>query len=430
MYDSSELALTGDVIVVVINYRLNVFGFMTTWDSAAVGNYGLWDQIMALRWVKNNIEDFGGDPDSITIFGESAGAFSVSILSLLPQNKGLFHRVIAQSGTANSPMTFNNDNKSFMKEIFEEVKCNKSDTVSIVECLRAVPSENFSNITMKLFFSGFNDMYISVAPKIDNDLIKKPLDFSTDLDSSLEFFRSLDYMTGYNNGEGASMLAMEERYGSPTSISEGISSDALCSRFMPRIVKRSFDSIPEVSEALCKAYRADDRIQQGINAVELCGDYEFASAAVQSLIAHSKQNQATNTFHYVFTRPVTSIMGEELPKWFEGAPHGLDLAYLFDFDDKHMEIFINSTFTDADKNMKLTMMKYWTNFAKTGNPNSDSLPDWPSFTEDKMEYMNLNLVSKSEAADANMKHRMKVWLKDIPEIVERHRKGSVNREEL
>ncbi|KAJ8302994.1 hypothetical protein KUTeg_019390 [Tegillarca granosa] len=95
MYGSSELALTGDVIVVVINYRLNVFGFMTTWDSTAVGNYGLWDQIMALQWVKNNIEDFGGDPDSITLFGESAGGFSVSILSLLPQNKGLFHRVIA-----------------------------------------------------------------------------------------------------------------------------------------------------------------------------------------------------------------------------------------------------------------------------------------------------------------------------------------------
>ncbi|KAJ8302532.1 hypothetical protein KUTeg_018928 [Tegillarca granosa] len=368
LYDSSELALTGDVIVVVINYRLNVFGFMTTWDSAALGNYGLWDQIMALKWVKNNIEDFGGDPDSITIFGESAGGFSVSILSLLPQNKGLFHRVIAQSGTANSYMAFNNDKKSFMQDIFDELKCDKQDTISIVECLRAVASENFSNVTMKMLYSGLNDLYISIAPRVDNDLIKQQLDFHTNLGASLEFFRSLDYLAGFTSSEGVTMVALDEGMNleQDFKISEGISPDALCSQFMPRIAKRAFDNIPEVAEALCQAYRADDKIQQGKNAVELCGDFGFAHTAVQSLIAHSKQNQATNTYQYILTRPVSSILGAQLPKWFEGAPHGLDLAYLFDFEDKDLIFLINSTFSDADQNMKQTMMKYWTNFAKTG----------------------------------------------------------------
>ncbi|KAJ8302997.1 hypothetical protein KUTeg_019393 [Tegillarca granosa] len=254
-----------------------------------------------------------------------------------------------------------------MDDIIHEVKCEKADTASIVECLRAVPRVNFSNITMKLFHSGFTDLYIGVAPKIDNDLIKKPLDFNTDLGSSLEFFRSLDYMTGYTNGEGVSIVTMEEVMDLQQgfNISEGISSDALCSRFVPRIAKRSFDSIPEVSEALCIAYRADDRFQQAKNAVELCGHFMFAHGAVQSLLAHSKQNQATNTYQYILTRPVTYILGTQLPKWFEGAPHGLDLSYLFDFKDKDMEFLINLTFTDADKNMKQTMMKYWTNFAKT-----------------------------------------------------------------
>ncbi|KAJ8302529.1 hypothetical protein KUTeg_018925 [Tegillarca granosa] len=436
MYDSTELALTGDVIVVTINYRLNVFGFMTTWDSIAMGNYGLWDQIMALQWVKNNIEDFGGDPDSITIFGESAGGFSVSILSLLPQNKGLFHRVIAQSGIVNAPMAFNNDKKSFMEDILQDVKCDKADSVSIVKCLREVPSENFSNISLKIFYGGIDDLYIGLAPRVDNDLIKQPLDFRSELDSSLDFFRSLDYMTGYTNGEGISMANTIEVStsdmvnGKLPDLSKGISQDAVCNKFIPRIAKRSFDSNSKVSEVLCKAYKADDKIRQGKNAVDLIGDYMFASEAIESLFAHSKQNKATKTYQYIISRPTKKTFGYELPEWFEGAPHGMDVPYLFDFKDKDFELLLNTTLTEADRKLKQTMMKFWTNFAKTGNPNSDSLPEWPGFTEAKMEYMNLNLESKSEAADGDIKRRMKLWIEDIPKIVERHRRSDVNREEL
>ncbi|XP_052071092.1 carboxylesterase 1F-like [Mytilus californianus] len=97
-YDGSYLSGIGDVIVVTINYRLGVFGFFSTMDDVALGNYGLWDQQMAIKWVHDNIESFGGDPNSVTIAGQSAGAFSVALQALNPANKGLFHRVIAQSG--------------------------------------------------------------------------------------------------------------------------------------------------------------------------------------------------------------------------------------------------------------------------------------------------------------------------------------------
>ena len=92
-------SVLGDVIVVSINYRLGILGFLNS-NGTLKGNYGLWDQIMALQWVQDNIESFGGDKTSVTIFGESAGGFSVSLLAMSPMAKGLFHRVIAQSGVA------------------------------------------------------------------------------------------------------------------------------------------------------------------------------------------------------------------------------------------------------------------------------------------------------------------------------------------
>lgn len=80
---------TKDVIVVTINYRLGFFGFLTTGDENALGNYGLWDQTLALRWVKDNISSFGGDPNNITVFGQSAGGMSVDYLALSPHSRGL-----------------------------------------------------------------------------------------------------------------------------------------------------------------------------------------------------------------------------------------------------------------------------------------------------------------------------------------------------
>uniref|UniRef100_A0A671N1P5 Carboxylic ester hydrolase n=1 Tax=Sinocyclocheilus anshuiensis TaxID=1608454 RepID=A0A671N1P5_9TELE len=100
VYDGSVLSAYHDVVVVLIQYRLGLLGFFSTGDEHAPGNYGLLDQVAALQWVQENIYSFGGDPGSVTIFGESAGGISVSTLILSPLASGLFHRAIAESGTA------------------------------------------------------------------------------------------------------------------------------------------------------------------------------------------------------------------------------------------------------------------------------------------------------------------------------------------
>ena len=108
-YIPSELITENDVIVVVIQYRLGILGFLSSGDDVAPGNYGLWDQTLAIRWVKDNIRAFGGDPDSMTIFGESAGAASVGYQILSPASRGLFSRAILQSGTPLSGWALNPD---------------------------------------------------------------------------------------------------------------------------------------------------------------------------------------------------------------------------------------------------------------------------------------------------------------------------------
>ena len=108
-YRPSELVTENDVIVVVIQYRLGVLGFLSSGDDVAPGNYGLMDQTLAIRWVKDNIRAFGGDPDSMTIFGESAGAASVGYQVLSPMSRGLFSRAILQSGTPLTRWAFNED---------------------------------------------------------------------------------------------------------------------------------------------------------------------------------------------------------------------------------------------------------------------------------------------------------------------------------
>ena len=129
-----------DVVVVSINYRLGIFGFLSLETEDAPGNLGLWDQRMALVWVRKNIAYFGGNPNKVTIFGESAGSMSVNFHLLSPQSRGLFHQAIMQSGTAISSYTNLNKSPShYSRSVAEKLGCGKSDNV--LKCLQDVPAK-------------------------------------------------------------------------------------------------------------------------------------------------------------------------------------------------------------------------------------------------------------------------------------------------
>ncbi|XP_069918650.1 liver carboxylesterase 1-like [Oryctolagus cuniculus] len=136
IYDGLTLSVHENVVVVTVQYHLGIWGFFSTGDEHSRGNWGHWDQVAALRWVQVNIANFGGNPGSVTIFGESAGAESVSLLVLSPLVKNLFHRAISESGVALSPGLFRKDVKPLAEQIAIAAGCKTTTSAVMVHCLR------------------------------------------------------------------------------------------------------------------------------------------------------------------------------------------------------------------------------------------------------------------------------------------------------
>ncbi|XP_033748690.1 putative inactive carboxylesterase 4 [Pecten maximus] len=242
LYDGSYLAISGDVIVVNLNYRLGFMGFMSTQDNASSGNYGLWDQQKALWWVKLHIDKFGGDPNRITIFGESAGGFSVALQCLYPPNKQIFHQAMAHSGVANSVLATSPLAKQTARNIGASVGCTSSTSDELVNCLRAKPAEEIQNALHTSISSDNKTHYILLlAPVVDGF-------FLTDTPSNLlsnksspayKFFRSINFVVGNVQSEGSlildqNLIGLQSFYN--YNLTLGIPSRILCGLIIPGIV--------------------------------------------------------------------------------------------------------------------------------------------------------------------------------------------------
>lgn len=142
-----ELLVREDVVIVTFNYRLSVFGFLSTGDKHAQGNYGLKDMVMALKWVKKNVRNFGGDPDNITIFGQSAGSASVHYLMMSKMSQGLFHKAIMMSGTAISNFASQTTPRKVALALGRKLKLNVNSTETLVGQLRLWNHKKFFDVT-------------------------------------------------------------------------------------------------------------------------------------------------------------------------------------------------------------------------------------------------------------------------------------------
>uniref|UniRef100_A0A3B3Y3Z2 Carboxylesterase type B domain-containing protein n=1 Tax=Poecilia mexicana TaxID=48701 RepID=A0A3B3Y3Z2_9TELE len=193
MFDASVLAAYGNVIVVTMNYRLGVLGFLSTGDQSAKGNYGLLDQIQALRWLNENIGHFGGDPERITIFGSGAGASCVNLLILSHHSEGLFHRAIAQSGTAISSWSVNYQPLKYTKNLARKVGCTYSETADLVDCLRR---KTFRELVDQDIQPA--RYHIAFGPVVDGDVVPDDPEILMQQGEFLNY----DILIGVNQGEG------------------------------------------------------------------------------------------------------------------------------------------------------------------------------------------------------------------------------------
>lgn len=369
-YDGSYLAGIGNVIVVAINYRLEAFGFFSTGDDVAPGNYGLWDQKMAIQWVHDNIDSFVGDANSITLAGESAGGFSVALQALHPSNKGLFHRVIAQSGVSNSMTTFDNA-RSTAKLISKSLNCSTDLNSETMMCIRGKSFDDIHDAFMALptRLPGSLDIHVALtlAPVVDGVFLKDSAEniLMGDSSGSLDFFKSLDVIIGTCEAEGILLpfgYMMPVLNQLPFNLMEGIPSEFLCEHVVPPLVRDYVKNKTNLIPDICQKYASNGTLQDGENnGINLVGDVLFYTQAVQSLNVHASGKQSGKHFQYSFKRlSMYSKMLQTILPWIDGAGHGAEIQFLFPPNPAEYNL------TVTDVSVAAVVMEYWANFAKTG----------------------------------------------------------------
>lgn len=352
MYSGENLAKKG-VVLVSIAYRVGQLGFLAHPDLSAEnpnhvsGNYGLLDMIAALKWIKQNIAAFGGDPDKVTIFGESAGGIAVSMLCASPLAKGLFHGAISESGGSFGPSratTYPGENLKLLSDAERDGNAYvKSAGVASVAELRKIDADKLPTGRGLGMSWPIIDGY--VIPDDQHNLYEAGK------------YNDVPILVGYNSDEGLSfsppktpdeyITGVQKRYG----------------KFADDLIK----AYPTLTSSVPKTAR------------DLARDAAFGWQTWSWATLHAKTGKSKVFYYYFDQHP---DYPQDSPRHGHGSGHGQEVAYVFQHLDVAKPELTRSDFEIAD-----AMSTYWTNFTKYGDPNGKGVPAWPAFSSVKPNVM-------------------------------------------
>ncbi|MBC7908217.1 MAG: carboxylesterase family protein [Rhodospirillaceae bacterium] len=395
LYPLDTMAKSGDAVVVSLNYRVGVFGFMPHpgFGKAHNGGYGLEDQRAAMRWVKRNIAAFGGDPNNITLAAESAGASSVCMHIVAPkETTGLFNKAIIQSGGCAHQLKSVAESSATGTTVAAKVGC--LDAATAPACMRTKPVNDLLNAATEAMGSNL----MTYAPSFGTDTV--PLQPSVAIDSGQ--IVKVPMINGGNRDELRLYVAYAVQGGdviNAGNYSAHLESEYGKDKVDDVLAEYPLENYSSPPVALAAA-TSDFTLKNGLNnCIYLQGG--------KSLAKH------VDVYEYVFADanapPVTEDPGFEM-----GAVHSAELPYQFPH-------FSNTTKLDgpdlapASQRLADQMMAYWTSFAKTGKPSAPNSPHWNKFTADKMVLQ--FEPGKVGYFDASDQHKCGFWKKQYPDIL-------------
>ncbi|XP_066562055.1 neuroligin-4, X-linked [Amia ocellicauda] len=414
MIDGSILASYGNVIVITLNYRLGVLGFLSTGDQAAKGNYGLLDQIQALRWIKENIQAFKGDPKRVTIFGSGAGASCVSLLTLSHYSEDLFQKAIIQSGTALSSWAVNYQPAKYTRLLAENVGCNRLDTIDLVECLQ---NKNYKELIQQNITPA--KYHIAFGPVIDGDVIPDDPQILMEQGEFLNY----DIMLGVNQGEGFKFVD------GIVDSEDGVSAndfDFAVSDFVDHLYgyPEGKDTLRETIKFMYTDWADKENPEtRRKTLVALFTDHQWVAPAVATADLHAQYGSPT--YFYAFYHHCQSDMK---PSWADSA-HGDEVPYVFGIPMIGPTDLFNCNFSKNDVMLSAVVMTYWTNFAKTGDPNQPVPQDtkfihtkpnrfeevaWSKYNPKDQLYLHIGL--KPRVRDHYRATKVAFWLELVPHL--------------
>uniref|UniRef100_A0A4W4HH92 Neuroligin 1 n=1 Tax=Electrophorus electricus TaxID=8005 RepID=A0A4W4HH92_ELEEL len=398
-------------------------GFLSTGDQAAKGNYGLLDQIQALRWTSENIAFFGGDPLRITVFGSGAGASCVNLLTLSHYSegnrwsnstKGLFQRAIAQSGTALSSWAVSFQPAKYAHMLARKVGCNLQDSVELVQCLQ---KKHYKELVEQDIQPA--RYHIAFGPVIDGDVIPDDPQILMEQGEFLNY----DIMLGVNQGEGLKFVELIVDNENGVQANEF---DYAVSSFVDDLY--GYPEGKDILRETIKFMYTDwaDRHNPETRRKTLLAlftDHQWVAPAVATADLHS--SFGSPTYFYAFYHHCQT---EQVPAWADAA-HGDEIPYVFGLPMIGPTELFPCNFSKNDVMLSAVVMTYWTNFAKTGDPNQPVPQDtkfihtkpnrfeevaWTRYNQKDQLYLHIGL--KPRVKEHYRANKVNLWLELVPHL--------------
>ncbi|XP_029834168.3 acetylcholinesterase isoform X1 [Ixodes scapularis] len=371
IYTGSVLAAKTGFVVVSMNYRLGMLGFLNAYSPDAPGNQGLLDQNLALKWVRDNIKAFGGDPSMVTIFGESAGSMSVHSQVLSPMSKGLFKRAVMMSGSMYTIDFFDSAHESITKgnKVAQLVGCAKvnrdlaSHPDEVLQCLRSKKADELALATPELS----DAVELTFLPTYHDSFFPKDPTFAVDRG----FFQDVEILTGVTTDEGASTILF-----SPTTELLKESLENLTQDKFDHAIRKSVLSLLKSDDtSLLSEYmgRVPPGDKEGLRRayIDYLSDRVFNCPG--QFLAEKHSARGSPVYFYVYAHKSKKY---GLPSWM-GAPHHTEVAFFL-----ALPLDSDAGYSDEDRLMSEAMVTMLTSFARRGVPKLPGVNTWPRYTKD------------------------------------------------